>query len=468
MTKSTSIQQKENKMGTRPIGPLLYSMAVPMMISMLVLALYNIVDSIFVSQISEDALTAVSMAFPMQNLLIGVSSGIGVGTNALVSRFLGEKRPEMANKIAGNGIFLTFCGYLVFLVMGLTIARRFFLWQGASDTIADYGFQYLSVIMCVSVGCYMQIIFEKILQATGRTMLTMITQLTGAIINIILDPILIFGFFGFPKMGITGAAVATVTGQCVACVLAIVFNKKYNKELSLTFKGFRPSGFFIRQILEIGVPTMIMVAIGSVMTFLVDLILSTFFSSTAVAVFGVYFKLQSFVMMPVFGLNNGMVPIVGYNYGARKPDRIIKTIKLAVAGAVAIMVAGMIMLQIFPGQMLGFFDASDHMLSIGIPALRTMSLSYIFAGYCIICVSVFQALGRGLYSAVISFTRQLIILVPLVFIFAKTGVMERVWFAWPIAEVVTVIMSTLFLRKVIKTVIKPLDARREMQEVSGA
>ncbi len=449
-------QIKENKMGTMPEGRLLFSMALPMIISMLVLALYNIVDSIFVAKLSEDALTAVSMAFPMQNLLIGMGTGIGVGTNALLSRFLGQKRPDLANKVALNGIFLTFCAYLLFLVLGLTISRPFFVWQGANDVIADYGQQYLSIILCVSIGCYMQTIFERLLQATGRTILSMTTQLTGAIINIILDPIMIFGLLGCPAMGIRGAAIATVIGQCVACLFAITLNLKFNKELDFHFAGFRPMGRMIKDILLIGVPSIIMVAIGSVMTFLINLILSIYFTSTAVAVFGVYYKLQSFTFMPVFGLNNGMVPIIGYNFGARRPDRIMKTLKLAIASAVCIMIFGMLLIQIFPTNMLGLFSASQDMLSIGVPALRIMTTSYIFAGFCIICGSAFQALGNGLYSTIVSFTRQLIFLVPLAFIFAQTANLERVWLAWPIAEVASLVVTSLFLHRILRKVIRPL------------
>ena len=455
-TMTQSMPQAENKMGVQPIGKLLLSMSLPMMISMLVLALYNVVDSVFVSRISEDALTAVSMAFPMQNLLIGVASGIGVGTNALLSRFLGQKQPEKANHVAMQGIFLSICAYLLFLVLGLTIAHSFFEWQGASEAIANYGGEYLSIVMCVSIGSYMQMIFERLLQATGRTIFSMVTQLTGAVINMIFDPILIFGMFGFPEMGISGAAIATVFGQCVACALAVILNLKCNKEIKLRLKNIVPSGHMIKSILVIGVPSIIMVAIGSVMTFSVDLILSCYFTSTAVAVFGVYFKLQSFCFMPVFGLNNGMVPIVAYNFGARKPDRITRTIKLAIITAMCIMIFGMIMIQIFPDAMLGLFNASEDMLTIGIPALRTMTISYIFAGFCIIAGSSFQALGNGLYSTITSFTRQLIFLVPLAFLFAQTGVLEYVWYAWPLAELASLALSAVFLRKIIKKVINPL------------
>ena len=318
---------KENKMGTMPVNKLLINMALPMMISMLVQALYNIVDSIFVARISEEALTAVSMAFPMQNLMIGVAGGVGVGTNALLSRALGEGRHEEADKMAVQGIFITACSYIIFLAIGLFFAREFFVIQGANEVIADYGYDYLSVILIVSFGCLFQMIFERLLQATGRTFYSMITQGTGAIINIILDPILIFGLLGAPKLGIVGAAAATVAGQIVAAVMAVIFNIKVNKEIHITFKGFRPSGKRIGNILFIGIPSVIMMAIGSVMTFCMNKILVVF-TSTAVAVFGVYFKLQSFAFMPIFGMNSGMVPIIAFNYGAKREDRVIQTLKL--------------------------------------------------------------------------------------------------------------------------------------------
>ena len=413
---------KENKMGTMPVNKLLINMALPMMISMLVQALYNIVDSIFVARISEEALTAVSMAFPMQNLMIGVAGGVGVGTNALLSRALGEGRHEEADKMAVQGIFITACSYIIFLAIGLFFAREFFVIQGANEVIADYGYDYLSVILIVSFGCLFQMIFERLLQATGRTFYSMITQGTGAIINIILDPILIFGLFGAPKLGIVGAAVATVAGQIVAAVMAVIFNIKVNKEIHITFKGFRPSGKRIGNILFIGIPSVIMMAIGSVMTFCMNKILVVF-TSTAVAVFGVYFKLQSFAFMPIFGMNSGMVPIIAFNYGAKRED---------------------------PVPMLSIFSASSDMIRMGVPALRTISISFIFAGICIICSSFFQALGSSIYSMLVSFVRQIIFLVPCAYIFSKTGNVNLVWWAWPIAELASVALSVFFFIRVRK------------------
>lgn len=440
---------KENKMGTMPVNKLLINMALPMMISMLVQALYNIVDSIFVARISEEALTAVSMAFPMQNLMIGVAGGVGVGTNALLSRALGEGRHEEADKMAVQGIFITACSYIIFLAIELFFAREFFVIQGANEVIADYGYDYLSVILIVSFGCLFQMIFERLLQATGRTFYSMITQGTGAIINIILDPILIFGLFGAPKLGIVGAAVATVAGQIVAAVMAVIFNIKVNKEIHITFKGFRPSGKRICNILFIGIPSVIMMAIGSVMTFCMNKILVVF-TSTAVAVFGVYFKLQSFAFMPIFGMNSGMVPIIAFNYGAKREDRVIQTLKLAVMYAEIIMILFMIAVQIFPVPMLSIFSASSDMIRMGVPALRTISISFIFAGICIICSSFFQALGSSIYSMLVSFVRQIIFLVPCAYIFSRTGNVNLVWWAWPIAELASVALSVFFFVRVKK------------------
>lgn len=449
------MNNQENKMGTMPVNALLINMALPIMISMLVQALYNVVDSIFVSRINEDALTAVSLAFPMQNLMISLGSGVGVGMNALLSKSLGEKKQEEADCAAKNGWFLAVCSYILFLLLGIFFSRTFFAMQTDIASIIDYGTIYLSICSIVSVGFFMQAIFERMLQATGRTMYSMITQLTGAVINIILDPVLIFGVGPFPKMGIAGAAVATVIGQCTAGVLAYIFNKTRNHDITFSLKGFRPSLTVIKKILAVGVPSIIMVSIGSLMTFGMNKILMVF-SSTAAAVLGVYFKLQSFVFMPVFGLNNGMVPILSYNYGAHHKDRIMKTIKLCVMYAVIIMFAGLAVSQIFPETLLLMFDASEHMLSIGVPALRTITLCFIFAGYNIIMSSVFQAFGNGIYSMAISIARQLIVLLPVAYFLSLTGVLEYVWLAFPIAEIVAVFICTLLLRRLYVKVIKPL------------
>ena len=411
-------QPKENKMGTMPVNKLLVTMSLPMVISMIVQALYNIVDSIFVSRLSEDALTAVSMAFPMQNLMISVAVGTGVGINAMLSRALGEKKFEAANKTAENGIFIEVLGYVLFLLIGIFVTKPFFLAQAGAGDIANMGIEYTRICLLMSFGIFMQIGFERILQSTGRTIFTMITQSTGAIINIILDPILIFGLFGMPKMGVAGAAIATVTGQICAAILAITFNLTKNPDVHISFKGFKPQIIFVKNILSVGIPSIIMSSVGSAMTFGMNKILITF-SSTAVAVFGVYFKLNSFVFMPVFGLNNGMVPIVSYNYGAQNKKRLTKTIKLAIMYAVCIMFIGIMLFQFIPDVLLRLFDASDHMLEIGIPALRVISLSFAFAGICIVISSSLQALGHGFLSMMISITRQLIILLPSAYILAK-------------------------------------------------
>lgn len=448
-------QPKENKMGTMPVNKLLVTMSLPMVISMIVQALYNIVDSIFVSRLSEDALTAVSMAFPMQNLMISVAVGTGVGINAMLSRALGEKKFEAANKTAENGIFIEVLGYVLFLLIGIFVTKPFFLAQAGAGDIANMGIEYTRICLLMSFGIFMQIGFERILQSTGRTIFTMITQSTGAIINIILDPILIFGLFGMPKMGVAGAAIATVTGQICAAILAITFNLTKNPDVHISFKGFKPQIIFVKNILSVGIPSIIMSSVGSAMTFGMNKILITF-SSTAVAVFGVYFKLNSFVFMPVFGLNNGMVPIVSYNYGAQNKKRLTKTIKLAIMYAVCIMFIGIMLFQFMPDVLLKLFDASDHMLEIGIPALRVISLSFAFAGICIVISSSLQALGHGFLSMMISITRQLIILLPSAYILAKIGGIHAVWWSFNIAEIASLTLSLLFFKHMYNKIIKHL------------
>ena len=370
---------KENKMGTMPINKLLIAMSIPMIISMLVQALYNVVDSIFVSQISENALTSVSLAFPVQNFMIAFGVGTGVGINALLSRSLGEKKFEEANKAANNGVFLAVMSYLLFLVLGILFSKSFFQWQTDIKEIVDGGYRYLIICTTCSFGMYGQIVFEKLMQSTGKTFYSMLTQITGAVINIILDPILIFGLFGFPKLGITGAAMATVIGQICGMTVGIYLNKVKNKEIEVKVKGFRPNLKTIKEIYSVGIPSIIMGSIGSVMTFSMNKILLVF-TSTATAVFGVYFKLQSFIFMPVFGLNNGMVPIISYNYGARHKDRLMQTVKISIIYAVLIMILGLLIFQFFPKQLLSLFSASEEMINIGVPALRTISISFLFAG----------------------------------------------------------------------------------------
>lgn len=458
---STNVQPEENKMGIMPVPRLLLSMALPMMASMLVQALYNVVDSIFVARLSEGALTAVSLAFPMQNLMIATGSGVGVGMNAMLSKKLGEKDFEGANRAASNGVFLSVLTYILFLIIGIFVTRAFFQGQTDIEHIIDDGTTYLSLVCIFSFGLFGQVIFERLLQSTGKTFYTMITQGTGAIINIILDPILIFGLLGAPKMGIAGAAVATVIGQIVAALLALYFNIAKNHEIHLRFKGFRPHKETIGRILYVGVPSIIMVAIGSVMTFGMNRILMAF-TSTAAAVFGAYFKLQSFIMMPIFGLNNGMIPIIAYNYGARKKERITHTIRLSICSAIIIMIIGLLILQFFPDKLLGLFDASDNMLAIGVPALKTISVSFVFAGFCIVSSFVFQAFGNGILSMLVSFARQLLVLLPVAWFFSRTGNLNLVWLSFPIAEIMALLLCSLFLRRTYVKVIKPLPSSEQL------
>jgi len=443
--------RKENKMGVKPIGPLLFSMAFPMMIAMLIQALYNIVDSIFVARLGEDALTAVSLAFPVQNLMIAVATGTGVGINALLSKSLGEKNFDQANKTANNGVFLALCSYLVFLVFGLFGVRFFFETQTDSPAIIEYGCQYLSIVTAASFGLFGQIVFERLLQSTGKTFHTMLVQGIGAVTNIILDPILIFGWFGLPAMGVTGAALATVLGQIFSMFFGIYFNLKNNHEIELAFKGFRPHMETIKRIYSVGIPSIVMQSISSVMTFGMNTILMGF-TSTATAVFGVYFKLQSFIFMPIFGLNNGMVPIIAYNYGAKRLDRVKHTIKLTIITAVCIMLLGLSLFELLPAQLLGFFNPSEEMLRIGVTALRIIGTHYLLAGFCIIAGSVCQAIGNSVHSLIVSVCRQLVVLLPSAWLLSRTGRLELIWLAFPIAEMASMILSAIFLRKTLKNV----------------
>lgn len=444
--------QEENKMGVMPISKLLINMSLPIMISMLVQAFYNIVDSIYVAQINENALTAVSMAFPLQNLMIAVAAGTGVGVNALLSKSLGEKNFEKVNKTAGNAVFLAIMSYLVTLLLGLAGVGAFYRSQTTDAQIVEYGIQYASVCCIFSFGVFMQVAMERLLQATGKTVYTMVVQGSGAIINIVLDPIFIFGMYGVPEMGVTGAAVATVTGQIIAGTMAIFLNHRVNHEVHITLKSICPDWRTIGQIYRVGVPSIIMQSIASVMTYGMNLILMTF-SSTATAVLGVYFKLQSFIFMPVFGLNNGMIPIIAYNYGANSKKRVIQTIRYSVIYAMSIMAIGIVIFHVFPKELFLMFKASETMLEIGIPALRIISLSFIVAGYCIVCSSVYQALGNGVYSLLVSVARQLFVLLPVAYLLSLLRNVNYVWLAFPIAELVSLIMSTVFLIKIYKKII---------------
>ncbi len=442
--------QRENKMGTMPVNRLLVTMSIPMIISMLVQALYNVVDSVFVSRINENALTAVSMAFPIQNLMIAVAVGTGVGTNALLSRSLGEKNQRMADKAANNSVFLACASYLVFLIFGLTCSELFYKLQTDIPEIISFGRDYISVVSVLSFGLFFQVAFDRMLQATGRTFHTMFTQGAGAVINIILDPILIFGWFGLPKMEVAGAALATVIGQIIAAIISAVLNITKNTDIHLEFRDMRPDKEVIGHIYAVGLPSIIMSSIGSVMTFCMNKILMSF-TSTATAVFGVYFKLQSFVFMPVFGLNNGMVPIIAFNFGAKQRQRIMKTMKLAMMYAFGMMAIGLVIFQLFPAVLLELFNASDSMLAIGVPALRTISISFLFAAFSIISISMLQALGHGIYSMFISVGRQLVVLIPVAFLLAQTGNLNLVWLAFPLAEIMAIALSVIFMRKVLKS-----------------
>ena len=445
-------QAKENKMGTMPVGRLLISMSLPMMISMVVQALYNIVDSIFVSRINEDALTAVSMAFPIQTLCVALGAGLGVGINALLSKSLGAKDQDMVNKSALNGLFMTLVSYLVFLILGLTIVKSFYTIQTDSASIINYGVEYLSVICCFSFGMFFQFTFERLLQSTGRTFQTMITQSTGAIINIILDPIFIFGLFGVKAYGVRGAAIATVIGQIISAIFALIMNLKVNKEIQFSLKGFRPDIKIIGMIYKVGLPSIIMQSIGSVMVFCLNKIL-IMFSSTAVAVFGVYFKLQSFVFMPIFGLNNGLIPIMAYNYGAKKRSRMLKTINCGILIAFTIMTIGMIVFELIPSTLLQMFDASDNMRTMGVIALRTIAIHFPVAAICIVLGSAFQALGNAVYSMFVSIARQLVVLIPVAYFLGKLGSVNYVWWCFPIAEVMSLTITLIFFTHMKKQII---------------
>ena len=453
--------KEENKMGTMPVGKLIFNMSLPMMVSMLVQALYNIVDSIFVAKLSENALTAVSLAFPLQTLLIAVGAGTGVGMNALLSKSLGEKNFKNANDTAANAAVLYILSYILFLILGFSVEKPFYLSQiGNADVeIMEMGIEYLSTVMIFSFGLFTQFFFERLLTSTGRTIFSMTSQLTGAVTNIILDPILIFGLFGAPKMGVTGAAIATVIGQCVAGIVAAACNHKYNHDVKLSFKGFKPDLKIIGTIYAVGVPSIIMQSIGSIMTYCMNRILIEF-SSTATAVFGVYFKLQSFFFMPVFGLNNGITPIIAYNYGAKQRKRMIHTIKLSMAVAFCLTFVGFIAFEAIPQVLLAMFNSSDELLAIGIPALRIIGIHFLIAWFCIVAGTVFQALGKAVFSMIVSIMRQLFVLVPAAYILAKVGGLHAVWWSFPIAEIISLAVSLTFLIRIYNTIIKKLPEGR--------
>ena len=454
---------EENKLGVMPITKLIWNMSLPIIASMLVQALYNIVDSWFVSRVSEQALTAVSLAFPAQNLMIGLATGTAVGVNALMGRALGAGLRERADKVANNGVFLAVVGFVISALLGLTCSDLFFRSQTQVENIIQMGNDYLRIVTIGSLGMFCQIMYERLLQGTGRSILSMYTQGLGAIINIILDPIFIFGL----KMGVAGAAVATIIGQFCGCALAIYFNHKKNTDITLSLRGFRPNWRLIGEIYAIGLPSVIMIAIGSVMTFLMNKILITYHAAheTAATAFGVYFKLNSFIFMPIFGLNNGVIPIVAYNYGAQNRRRMMATIKRSALYACCIMVFGTVLFWAIPNTLLRLFDASDVMLAAGVPALRIISLSFCMAGACIALGSSFQALGKSMYSMVTSIVRQLVFLIPIAYVLARYGASvgnsDLVWWCYPLAEIFSLTLTLVFFSRMYKTIIAPLPEGHE-------
>ncbi len=446
---------KENKMGVMPVKQLIISMSLPMMISMLVQALYNVVDSIFVSRIGDhvSALTAVTLAFPMQNLMIALGSGTGVGINALLSRSLGEKRFDRSDSAANTGLFLTFFNFLAFLIIGIFFAGPFIMTQTNNAEIAQYGTTYLRIICCLSAGIFFQITFERLLQSTGKTLYSMISQATGAVVNIIFDPLLIFGVGPFPELGVAGAAYATVLGQFIGASIGLFCNLKFNTEINFSFKKIiTPQKDTIGEIYYVGVPSILMMSIGSIMTYLMNLILGTF-SDTATAVFGVYFKLQSFFFMPVFGLNNGLIPVLAYNYGAKRKTRIIESLRFALILALSIMLVGTVTFLIIPTKLLALFKASGELLTMGVPALRIICLSFPLAGICIAMGSIFQAFSKSIYSLIVSIGRQLVVLIPVAWLLSKTGILNMVWWAFPIAELASLCLSSFFFVKLYRSTV---------------
>lgn len=454
----------ENKMGVMPVGPLLFQVSAPIAVSMLIQALYNIVDSFFVAKVSEEALTAVSLAFPVQNLMVSVAVGTGVGVNALLSKSLGEKRYALANETATQAVFLYLLSFLVTFVLGFFGSEAYFQVQTDLPAILAQGTLYTKICTMCSIGVYLQILAERLLQSTGKTIYSMICQGSGAIINVILDPIFIFGLFGLPAMGVAGAALATVIGQITASIVGFTLHHRYNHEVRLSFRSFRPDGSIIRRIYAVGVPSILMRSLSSVTVFGMNAIMMTF-SSTATAVLGIYYKLESFVVMPIFGLNNGLVPILAYNYGARKKDRLLHAIRLSLVTAFVISLVGFGLLQLFPSQILSLFasspESAQRMLSIGVPALRIISIYFLLAGFSIVFSGVFQAFGRGGYSLLVSLFRQILVLLPVAWLLSQSGQLNIIWFAFPIAEVVSILTCLVFMKRIRANQIEPLTPIEE-------
>ena len=451
----------QNKMGTARMFPLILSMAVPAMFSMLVQALYNIVDSYFVSQVSEKGLAAISLAFPIQNLLIAFGVGTAVGVTSLISRRLGQGRQDEADSAATHGILLSLCTYVLFALYGAFFTTPFFRMFESDPEIVQMGDTYISICCIFSFGLFVEISLEKILQATGNMIWPMIFQLVGAVSNIILDPILIFGMFGMPAMGVAGAAIATVGGQIIAMIFSIVVVVLREHAVRITFRGFRPHWRTVRDIYTVGLPAIVMQSIGTVMTMALNGILSAF-STAAYTVFGLYFKLQSFVFMPVFGLTQGLMPIMGYNYGARNKKRLLSALKQGCVIALIIMTLGLLVFLLFPAQLLGIFNASRELLEIGVPALRIFASCFLFAALGIVSSTLFQAVGRGVYSLIVSLMRQLVVLVPAAWVLARiTGEVNAVWWAFPIAEVFSLIASIFLFLRLYRKEIRVLETARE-------
>ena len=446
---------QENKMGVMPVGKLLVNMALPMIVSMLVQALYNVVDSIYVARISESAVTALALAFPVQNLQIGFATGIGVGINSLLSKSLGEKDQESVNRAAGNGMVLMFIVTAAFMLFGFVGVRPYYEMQSNVAETVEGGIAYTSICCIFVLGSFMQILSERLLQSTGRTVLSMVTQAVGAITNIILDPIFIFGWFGIPAMGTAGAAIATVIGQWVAALLGLYFNEKYNPEVQFGRRYAKLDKKTVGIILTVGIPSIIMNGIGSVMNFSMNQILQGF-TETATSVFGIYFKLQSFFFMPLFGLNGATISIIAFNYGAKKPERITKTLKLACAAGLALMITGFLVFQFAPDLLLGMFNPSEEFLVIGRSCLRTISWSFPVAAVCIVLGASFQALGNGIYSTITSLCRQMLVLLPAAYLLSLTGNVNMVWLAYPIAEVASAAATLFFFTRIYRQKIKPL------------
>ena len=448
---------QENKMGVMPVGKLLANMALPVIISMLVQAMYNVVDSIYVSQISESAVTALSLAFPVQNLQVGIAVGIGVGVNSLLSKSLGQRNQERANATAGNGIMLMLLASIGFVIFGLVGVRPYFEVQSSVAETVEGGIVYTRICSLLTVGLFLQILGERLLQSTGRTVHSMIGQTAGAVANIVLDPVFIFGVpaLGIPAMGIAGAAIATVIGQFLGAAIVWFFNFTQNPDVHLKLKYLIPQKEILSGILTVGIPAIIMNSIGSIMNFGMNQILQGF-QETATGVFGIYFKLQSFFFMPLFGLNGATISIIAFNYGARKPERIVKTLKISCAVALSFMLLGLLVFQAVPQVLLGLFNPSEDFLRIGCVALRTISWCFPLAAICIVLGASFQALGNGIYSTIVSLCRQMIVLLPVAYLLSLTGEVDNVWIAFPVADVVSTLATLFLFRKIYREKIKPM------------